>query len=102
MPLYAYGPFEADGTSNSCCHFETLQSMNEAELTHCPTCGHPIGRVVAPFGIGSSAPSGVGKNPLSCAAACPTPCHQAGPTTSAGRIAEMATRHVCSAGCCHK
>ena len=52
MPIYVYKAQESSASCEYCVdEFETMQSMKDAALTHCPKCNNKIKRIVQPFGF---------------------------------------------------
>ena len=92
MPIYVYEPTpEAISKASECCTFETLQSMSEAPLNMCPTCGNPVHRILAGFAVThKNKPVPAGAQLFSKSS-----------DTPASRVAKSAMGHVCSLGCRH-
>jgi predicted nucleic acid-binding Zn ribbon protein len=120
MPIYVYEPtvYSAEDPYNECCFFETLQSLSEAPLTQCPTCGNPVHKALTTFAVtqgtrdasrldampgggggvgwGSDAAKGSALGELFQKSSS-SPSSQ----TGGGRAARMAMRHICGGGCRH-
>jgi putative FmdB family regulatory protein len=103
MPLFEYAPILAEGeNSRPCCSFETLQKSSDAPLTHCPSCKHPIKRLISNFAVShTEAKTEVSdsSSPVSESQAHQAPLHTS--NTPAGRALNLASGHVCHAGCKH-
>lgn len=94
MPIYVYEPNiqnESREQGNSCCYFESLESIHDAPQKFCPTCGAEVHRVLTGFAIGGAQSTGKSSSSL----------FQPSSETGASRAAKMAMKHVCGLGCKH-
>jgi predicted nucleic acid-binding Zn ribbon protein len=97
MPLYGYEPIVQDTTlTRECCYFETLQSLREDPLTHCPTCHTPIQRTLGRFYTLSTNTASTTTSTDAILQEKPSP-----EDSSSKKAARLALNHVCSNKCRH-
>ena len=114
MPIYAYEPtiYSATESAEDCCYFETLEGLSASPLQNCPTCGHQIHRAVTSCNFNVSLQNTSTKRTLDAKLGSETFLQKmqakdgggAGvfeSSSSAGKAARLAMRHVCAAGCKH-
>mgnify|MGYP001547368874 CR=1 FL=1 len=52
MPIYEYAA-SGNGCAHCLAHFDMLQRLDEAPLTHCPECGATVRRVISAPNVAS-------------------------------------------------
>ena len=57
MPIYEYRPREQNSCDYCADGFEVMQKIADPELTQCPQCGSPVGRLISAPSVPKSSPS---------------------------------------------
>jgi putative FmdB family regulatory protein len=52
MPIYEYAAV-ANGCPHCAAHFDVLQKLRDAPVTHCPQCGAPVTRIISAPSVAS-------------------------------------------------